>query len=50
MTEAMRLLPVDPGMLLGALRAHYEQALRMEPNDPVLRQIIERIASMTAKN
>jgi tetratricopeptide (TPR) repeat protein len=48
-TELLESMPVDPGMIYGYVRGYYEQALRREPNDPVLKQIVARLAAMPAK-
>jgi tetratricopeptide (TPR) repeat protein len=47
--ELLESMPVEPGMIYGFVRRYYERALAAEPDDAVLKQILEKIAALTPK-
>ena len=48
-TAALESMSIDRSYIVAPLRVHYEETLRREPNDPVLKEIVEKLSAIPAK-
>ena len=42
-------MSIDRSYIVGPLRVHNVEALRRRPDDPVLKEVVEKLSAMPAK-
>ena len=48
-TAALESMSIDRSYIFGPLRVHNDEALRRGPDDPLLKEVVEKLSAMPAK-